>query len=312
MSSPSILAPLARLRPLVLAVLVVAPVALLVVAACKSASGTVSSTGTVGSVSWNANVGVNQPAPDPVEYENTSSDCWEIRYYDAQGQTVGAITIGPGVSHGAVPQGATSWTAVKVPCPPAGGGSSGGGGGTMFEDGTALASAADGTHAGHRARTRPVPLQIEVLGAPFWFDRDAIHHNAQYRLLLRVTSADEAFALARQTIAAAAEAPIDARVTVLSLCRAYEGLLSVSVVAIAQQPFDLFEMDVNGALDYAVLGAGADQSQLPAGQWRVEAAVPYADIYGYNAWNVLAIRMHHGALAGGAPEDLSVAMMHTN
>jgi len=283
---------------------------------CKSASGSASGGGSLplpggGSVDFEGHIRLGDST---YEADNSSSKCFEIKFYDANGQEVGGATISPGSNHGGMPSTATSWTAVEKPCPPSGATGGGTGGGTSAEDEETIRSldvfALDVRRIQAGALGGPAIglFAYDVVGGPVWFDRASLNHNALYSLRILAGSPDEAAIRARQTIAAPLGTAPDQRVEVLMLSQVQESGTSASFLTFAPAPIATFDLSVNEFTDYAVLGNGAVQSYLTTGMWCVESPISLTDLQAYGATNQMHVDFEHAGSSG--PRYTSYAIRH--
>lgn len=290
-------------RGLALAALAVASAAVLTFAACKTASGSVESVGTIptpaGPVSFAGRVGLND---NTWNAHNDTNSQFRIRFFDAAGNVVGegTITVG-GSCSGTLPETATRWEAIAGPSTPApgGGGEGGGGTGRMYDGGDTvlvinLSSQEQSSGARQRAGSPQEATRFTVIGGPLWFDRDSTSENALYCFMIWASDEAEALGLSRDTIEAPIGSPIDSQVDVQTFFKAYEDVGSAHMVALAKHRFSSFAVDFNNQVDYATLGNGATQTSLGGGLYRIDVPVSYLDIHGYGQTNWFSYRTFHG------------------
>lgn len=279
------------------------PVALiaLVIAAC-TASGKVSAIGNHAGIKWDLSGSASTGRSGTAT--NDTSKCYEVKWYDASGQEVGTTTLVPGANHGAIPAGATNYTAVEKPCPPPVGG------GTMQSPAdVATGGAASSDLQGSLARLTGHP-ELLVIGGPVLFDDESSIGNAMYEFRIRAASPDEAIVLARQALESPIGSVIDPRIQIISWVRARVAVRDGQIIALARSPFASFEMEWNGNPTFADLSTAnnAVPCAIGNGMWAVISEVGASDLNGDGEWNRMTIRHAHADSAG--VQILELAMRH--
>jgi len=204
--------------------------------------------------------GVHFSADGHWSYQDDQGRCFEIRFYDAQGNQVGSGAVTDGSGSGTVPANADRWEGEEVPC-------------------------GDGFVSEYLA-------EVLVVGGPLGFERGDRSHNAVYELVVLCDPGSrEARRIARDVIEAPLGAPIPDRVTVVFLAEAFEGFTSGRIVSLSQAPFVDFRVALNGDPRFADLATGTNavQAQIGPGVWSVTTDVPFAALKGRNQWNVVEI-----------------------
>lgn len=296
-------------RRLVLSGLVALGLASLTFVACKTPNIKAKAEGEI--PTWNGPIifkGSISTGEGDFQSQNATRDCYEVKFFDAQGNVTGTVVIKPGANSGKIPAGTVEWAAGRVPCPPP---ANGGGHSVGLDDTLALADSGDHIDELRSGPGVPVKLfDIPVFGGPLFIDRASATHNATYSFVVRCTDVTTALAIARNAIDDPIGAPIDPSITVVTYLKMRENGVSASVLAFARQPFTRFEIDVNDKADYATLTSGAVQTQSPGGVYVVDAPVSMLDIHGYDEWNHLDVRSEY---AGGARTvETTVSMLHAH
>lgn len=236
---------------------------------------------------------------------NDTGKCFEVKWYGSSGQEVGSTMLVPGANHGAIPAGATTWTAVEKPCPP----TAGGGGGMQTDSSEPPDRALTGNIQGGVARLSALS-EFLVIGAPILFDDASPVGNAMYEFRIRASGADEAIGLARQAVTSPLGSAIDPRITIVHWLRTRVAEHDGRSISLARSPFASFEVEWNDDPAFADLSTAnnAVPCSIGSGLWAVTSSVNASDVNGDGEWNRVVVRQAHGDSAGVGV--LEFAMRH--